>query len=364
MAKRSIITMSQLFILLFVSRIIMNLAYTPLLSKSNSMCDLILSAIIAFLFTFLFIIPIYKLYDCSGNLNIVQYSFNLVGKVGIIFSLVYAIYFLFTCAYSLSLFNIFVGNIISPEISLMVLSLAIVLASCYGAFKGIEAIARSAGVIFILICIAIIFIVIALVPKIDNINYEPIMYNGPCEMINGTVLMISQTACIPALAMLLPSAKGDVKKGFVWWNLFVYLSVLIMIIVIVGALGDYLKTQMFPVYSAINISEIGILKHLDSLYLGIWTSGLFIKISLFLYIFALCIKKVWGEKVSRWSILIGGFLVAVLSVLASGYRMISNILFDLKFSFGFTVLVSVILPTVLLIVDKVKNGQGVNNNEM
>ena len=47
-------------------------------------------------------------------------------------------------------------------------------------------------------------------------------YNGLLKMcirdrINGVLLMLARNSCIPALAILLPFAKGNVKKGIGWW---------------------------------------------------------------------------------------------------------------------------------------------------
>lgn len=366
MTKKAVITMRQLFVLFFISRIIVNLTYTPLITKSPSMGDHVISALISFVLTFFMALPIYNLSIQRKHLDIAEYSFLLLGKLGFIFVTIYALYFLFVCIYSLSLFDIFVSNIISPQLSLVLLSSAIIVTSCYGAFKGIEAIVRTSGIILILICIAMIFIVIAFVPKIDSINYEPIMYNGNSSIINGTILMIATTSCIPAMAMLLPMAKGNAKSNIFWWSFATYSSIAIMIIIIVGSLGDYLKTQMFPVYSAVSIAEIGMLKHLDILYLGVWTSGLFIKIALFLYLFSLCVEKMFGQKAARCSILLGGFCVVITSVLLSGSKYMIDILFNIKYLFIGTIIVSILLPVILLVVDSLKNNiqEGGNKNEL
>ena len=56
-------------------------------------------------------------------------------------------------------------------------------------------------------------------------------------------------------------------------------------------------------------------KRLDALFLGIWTTGLFAKMALFLYLVSLCIHRIWGAVAARWSILISGAIVVIGSVM-------------------------------------------------
>lgn len=355
MKSKSVITTTQMFILLFVSRITSNIAYTPMVSKTNNILDFTVSALISFVLTLVMLIPAYLISKKTHTLNLLDYSYEVMGKFGSIFAIVIGLYFLFTCVYSLTMFDVFVGNIASPELSLGVLSVAILVAAYYGATKGIEAIARTSGIIFVLILIAIVFISSALIPKIDPINFEPIMYNGVSSVTNGVLLMLSQSVCIPAIMMLLTYVKGNMKKGMLWWSVAIYASYMVVIVIIVGALGDYLKSQTFPVYSAASTAEIGVLKNLDSLYIGIWTSGLFIKITLFLYLFALCIEKLFGKKASKIVTFLGGIVIAAASTMMSEFKYIFSGLFNLNLLFIATLIVATILPTILLITDKFKH---------
>ena len=353
MPKRCI-TVGQLFCMLFISRMIVNLTYSPIISSSNSMWDHIISAIISFFITFLLVIPVYFICNKREPMNIADISCFLLGKIGLIFVFVYAIYYIFVCIYTLSLFDDFVANVMNPKTPIILMSSAIMLTAAYGAYKGIEALVRTSGFILFLIVVASLFIIITLLPNIDKLNYEPLMYYGNGNVVNGILLMISMTSCIPAMAMLIPLTKGNVKKGILLWNIAVYFSISIFIVVIVGALGDYLKTQMFPIYTATTIAGIGFLKNLDALYLGIWTTGLFIKISLFLLLFSMCVKRIFGNKAARISILLGAIIITILSNLVINYRSLSNFIYNINFLLSFTLLTSFLIPLILLIVDYIK----------
>ena len=354
MTKRQI-TVGQLFATLFISRIITNITYSSTISSSNSIWDQIISSGIAFILTFFMIIPVYLICNKRESMNIADMSYFLIGKIGVIFVFIYAAYYIFICVYSLSLFNNFVTNVMDPNISIILMSVSVLITTSYAAFKGIEALVRASGFILFLVILAGIFIIISLLPQIDSLNYEPLMYDGNQDVVKGVILMLSTTSCIPAMAMLIPLAKGKVKKGIVLWNVATYASISIFIFAIVGALGDYVKTQLFPVYTASMIAGIGFLKNLDSLYLGIWTTGLFIKISLFLLLFSMCIKRIFGDLAGRISIFVGAVFIVVISVLSNNTPYFNSYIYNVNFLFGFTLLTSIIMPLILLIVDFIKS---------
>lgn len=355
MSKNSVITVPQLFGMLFISRMIVNITYNPYMASTGDVIDHLLSAGIAYLLTFLLVIPVYLLYRRRPGMNLADNAYFLVGKpVAIAVVVVYALYFLLVSCYTLSLFDSFVTNVMSPKIPILMLSIAIVITACYGAFKGIEALARSSGIILIGVCIALIFLLCALFPEIEPENIPPFLYDGPQSMINGTFFMISRTSCIPVMAMLLPLVKGNVKKGIFMWNTATYLVIAAMIFTIVGCLGDYLKTQVFPVYAATSIAEIGMFKRLDALFLGIWTTGLFVKMALFIYLISACATRIWGKKAGKITILSAGAVIVAASVLLVESRDFSRVVYDWRFLIPCTLLVSLVIPIVLLIVDSIK----------
>lgn len=355
MPKRSVITVTQLFGMLFISRMIVNITYNPLMAGKGEMWDHVLSALISFLLTFLIAAPVYFLHRRRPEMDLIDVAGYHMGRWMIIVAVIYALYYLTICCYTLSLFDAFISNVMSPRVSLWVLSLAFVVTACYGACKGIEALARASGLILIAICAAVVFLVVALIPQIDPLNYPPLLFDGPEQTLNGVLLMISHTSCVPAMALLLPMAKkGNVTRGIVTWNFTIYLTIAVLITMIVGALGDYLKTQIFPIYAATSIAQIGAFKRLDALYSGIWATGLFVKLALFLFLFSMCVERVFGQKYGRIAVLGGGLTVAVISVFIAESRRLSYMIYDKRFLLVFTLLVAVAIPLWILITDKVK----------
>ncbi len=353
---QTVITVSQLFIILFISRIIVNMTYNPMMSGEQNMWDHVISSIISFIIIFPIILPIYKICTKYNNTNLLDISYILLGKLGSIVCIIYALYYLFISIYTLSIFKNFIYNAMNPQLSLVAISILLILVCCYAAFKGIEGLVRASSLILVLIIISFILITIALIPKINSNNYEPFLYDGPRQAIAGVFLMISRSSCVPALAILLPLAKkGNLKKGIVFWNIGVYSLTIIIITIVVGSLGSYLKTQSFPIYTATCIAEIGIFKQLDAFYIGMWITGIFIKISLFLYLFSECIKKICNEKIAKISIVIGGMIIGFISLIFSVSPLFLSILYNLKINFVLMILTSIIIPVILLTINFVKH---------
>lgn len=348
--QKPAVTTTQLFTMLIISRVILNLTYNPVTSSSGNMWDHILSLGISFLVNFLLMIPVYFIYNRDPKMTLADNSINYLGKFGVVLVLIYGVYYLFVCCYTLSLFNIFISNVMDPGLSIPVLSIAIILTSCYGAYKGIEGLARASSIIMFVIAVALVFLIIAIAKMIDPLNYTPFLYDGPEVMLNGALFSISRMSCIPAMAMLLPYAKGNVKKSMVIWNVLVHISLALFISVVVGTLGEYSKFHIFPIYAVTSIAEIGMFKRLDALYLGIFTTALFVKISIFLYTFSLATTKVFNKKIGKISIFIGGVFVAIIGIIFSNSENLTQFFYNTPFVLTFTIATSFVLPILILIV--------------
>jgi spore germination protein KB len=224
----------------------------------------------------------------------------------------------------------------------------------YGAYKGIEALGRASTIIFFFIISALIILLCTLIPQADLLNVEPITMHDSKDVAEIAVNMISKNSCIPALAILLPFTRGNSKKGIVWWAVAVYLSTALLILIITAVLGDYLETQIFPVYSITALASLGVTERLDGLFLGVWTAGMFLKVSLFMYLLSACVKRIFGETISRWSILICGVLVLGASMGISAKEGLFQMIFNNNLMLILTLITGVVIPLMLSIINKIK----------
>lgn len=353
MEKRPCISVGQMFTMLFVSRMVITITYGNLLIGKSDIWDHLISAAISFFVVFLLIIPIYKLFSMDKFMNIFDNMRDLMGKAGYIFILIYVAYFMVVTLHTLTIFDDFISNAVNPPISLPLLSIFLLLSSCYGAYKGIEALARTCTFIMIATVLSLLFLGISLISSIETINFKPLMYEGFKSVEEGALYMISQSSCLVSMGVLFPLAKGNKLKGFLLWNLGVYLTFAVIITLAVGTMGDFIETQLFPIYTAASIGKFGSFRHLDSLYLGIWISGIFMKTSLFMLLSAEGIKKIWGEKVRRI------FIISV-GILFSAATFFMGSLGELKkssitmFLLLLLILCTVLIPLILIILKKRK----------
>lgn len=352
MNKRAVITSTQLFSMFFISRTMISLIYCQMSSPSTVIWEWTWSTVISFIITFILVAPIYFNHKSYPNDDIVDLSVRFIGKLSVFIALIYIIYYLYICSYTLSMFDILMSNFLNPNISLVLLSASIVLTSCYGAYKGIESLARVSAIFVVIIIVSMTFICIGLITKIDTMNLYHV--NNLPEICSGTFFIISRMSCIPGMAIAIPFAKGSIKKGIIFWNVSIFILIMAVITMVTGALGDYVKTQMFPIYTATSIAQIGILKRLDALYFGIWTSGIFIKLSLYMFLTSVCITKIFGEKFNKIGIIISGIIISTLSILVAKSRSISSIMYNNNVLFILTITTAFILPLVFLILSKMK----------
>jgi hypothetical protein len=162
----------------------------------------------------------------------------------------------------------------------------------------------------------------------------------------------------------LPSVKkGNVKAGFMFWIITIYAVFAVMLTIVVSTQGDYLKAHVFPIYSAYSVAELGFLKRLDAIYLGIWTSALFIKFSIMLYAFSFCIKKIFGTKSKNISIFAGGTVVCVLSFFLSSKLNLSFYSIDQRILLIVNITVIFILPSIVFLINTIKNRRRLKNEE-
>jgi len=357
------VSVCQLFVMLYISRMVVNVTYSTHTADTNNLRYGVIASIVALAATFIMILPVYAMFTTSNGRTVTDNGYLVFKKFGAVVAVIYGLYFLWILINTLSQFNIMVTKVLNPSASVLVLSLAVVAASMYGAYKGIEALGRASTVIFAFVLIALIILLCTLLPKADVLNLEPITPKDTPDILNTVLNMIAKNSCIPAMAVLLPFARGNtkngVKKGIVSWTFAVYLSTAILITIITAVLGDYLKTQVFPVYTVTAIASLGVTERLDGLFLGVWTAGMFVKISLFIYLLSACVKRIFGEVISRWSILICGVIVLITAMAISATDGMFDLLFDNYILLCFTLLTAVVIPLILVVTNKIKKvGKG------
>lgn len=357
--KAPTISIAQFASILVICSFVVGLtASRVMLGKNQQIQDYIISAGLAFLATLVLTLPIFSLYSMDKTADLYKNSLNLLGKFGYFVVFIYGVYYFSVCIYTLTSFNDLITNVMNPPMPTTALAIVITIVCCYAANKGIEGIARTAGAAFVLIVFSLIVLIISVWPQIKPENFMPFFYDGKQSLWDGFLFMISRSFVIPAMLMLLPMAKGDAKKGIFAWVFGAYALTAVLLTVIVGSLGDFVKTQLYPLFSVAGISSVGYFEHLDAIYLGIWSMGVFVKISLFLLLTSNLIKNFFGKTVSKFSVWVLGILFIISSIFIRNNWLAK--VFNTWVLLWVVLTFSVFIPLILIIIKLIKPKKEMN----
>lgn len=359
MTDKGIVTSGQIFILLFISKVIMAVFYSPVIFKTNSLWDLLLPVIISIILSLFMLIPVLCMYKQNRCMSISEYSRNYFGKAGNIVTILYSVYFFINCLYSLANYYLFLKYIAPEGIQIWMIIATLIIACIYASFKGIEAISRLSGIVLVTVIISIIVFMSFLLPSISQDNYIPIEYSKFDSTIDGIIFVLSRMNDIAVLAMLYPITKGNIIRGAVVYNISVFMIFIAIILLLTGSLGEYLNSQLFPIYQSIDGS--GTLQRLNPMFIAVFTSGIFCKISMLLYVISQCIKNVSNEKLGRRFTIISGIAVTLICLLVINNYDIMEALFNKYLNFIFTIIFVILIPLIIVIISKVKKNKKYNH---
>lgn len=353
--ERHCISAGQLFSILFINRSVIMLTYNTLLGGGENMMDNILSALLALGLSFVMVLPIYLLHHRNPQENVLESGGRLLGKPGVvILAIFYGLYFVAIDSYYLSFFQMFLNNVMEPLMPVWLVALAFIAVVCYAAYQGIEGVARTAGFALAIILIGVVWIGVALLPKIQAINFDPFLYDGPKQVFTGTALFLARSTGFTTLALLLPRARGKKKLKFCLWDMGIYALMIFLLLGMVGAGGSYLKNQLFPVYTAASLADAGVLERLDVVFITIWVAGLFVQMSTDAYLFMACLCKATNKIVSRAVLPVVSLVIAALSVTVTHSMPLQKVFYGVPLLFTLTITASVGIPLLLLVVDLIR----------
>ena len=328
MSRKCLISAGQLFSLLLVSSLIIMVTTNSTWTGGGDFLDNIISCAIAFAVNFIAVIPLGLLYRRKPTMNILDHGYHLTGWFGTVIALFYGLYFLTIDCYYLSVFQVFNANMIEPEMPSWLIVIAVLVVAVYAAWKGVESISRTSVFILVMLLIGFLFILVTSIPQVKSENFKPLLYNGWDQTIQSTMLFLGRSTGIATLAILLPATKGNKTIGFTVWNVVTYLLMSIIMVIMVGVLGNAIQTQMFPMHTLAAISGIGPFQRMDSIFLGIWLMGVFIK----------------G----------GAVAVGIISVLITKSVALQHLFFDVYLLAPLTLFASFVIPLILLLIDTIK----------
>ena len=336
MTKKNTVTIGQIYTLLFISRISLSVIYSVFVSGMENIWDLFMPLLICIPISILLLLPVN-----FGKKSVCIQAVEKFGKMGYVIPALYGIYFIGSGLYAIKALEYFLNMILPDGINARLVMTGLVIAGIYAAVKGIEALSRMAAVIlgFILISSAIMFIYLIQGFAVENIM--PVEYVTFGAVTDGVVFVISRMNTSAALNVLLPSAKGRFWKSAVIYSALTFLFMCFMLILLKGAVGDYLNARELSVYQA--TEGAGSLQRLNPFFIFVTMCSLFCNVSVMLFAVSESVKVIFKSSHGKIIAVISGIFLIVL-VLAVPEN---KVLFDKYIWCILTVTFTFLIPLII-----------------
>lgn len=258
-------------------------------------------SILPFSFGYLTLWAICKLGGYFPKLTIFQYCEVILGKfLGKGLGLAYILYLLVMDVLVLREFSDFL-NITTLQLTPRVWLLTSIIAlAFYGAYQGLEVIARAVQFILGIYVVGFSITVLMALTNFEVARLLPVMEEGLLPIIRGSMAPSSWYGEICILAILFPfvDKSGELKKKGTIALVAISLFVTVDVIVTLGVLGADLTGKVaVPFWTVARSIEIGeVIQRLEVFLLVIWVTGVIIKAALLSYLIGLGITQVLGFK--------------------------------------------------------------------
>ena len=353
------ISATQVAFLLFILVTSTLLIFVPAITaKEAKQSAWLTTVLIPFIAGYITLWVIYKLGRYFPKLTIFQYCEIILGKfLGKCLAAAFIVYLLVVNILVIREFSDFLNITTLPLTPRLWLVISIIVVATYGAYKGIEVIARASQ--FILSPYFVIFIIcIALVIMDFKLGrLLPIMEEGILPIIRGSIAPTAWYSEICMLAMLFPfvNKPAEIKRKGTIALVAITLFVTMDVAVTIGVLGaKFTSLQIFPFWALIKSIEIReIIQRIEVFVLVIWITGILIKAALVDYLICLGITQVFGLGNTNVILIITAvFQVAVATIVLGNTPQMQVILSSYWPPFG--IIFGFVLPISLLIVTRLR----------
>ena len=264
----------QFFVMMFVSHAALSLFTGSRSLGGGNLLEGIFSCGLAQLVGGAVMWPILLLQRRCPGLPLPQAAEQALGKWGKLVSAAYLLYLAAANGAFLGLFQIFLQDTVNPEFSASVTIVLLLLTAAYGAWRGIECVARCAGVVFVLFLLGTGLVFCITAARFESENLRPVFYDGWGQTLYGAAAFLARTSVYADMAVLLPFAKGVRARHFWGWALGCWGFIAVLLLLLAGCLGPYADTQNFPVSA---ITEVRSMQRLDAVFIGVWIMALIVR---------------------------------------------------------------------------------------
>ncbi|MFD1065155.1 GerAB/ArcD/ProY family transporter [Oceanobacillus locisalsi] len=323
--EKAKISASQLFILMILFQL-SNSLLIPLASHAgrDSWIAILVAAAVSISLFFIY----RALYLYYPDRLLTDYTEKVIGKIlGRTLAFLYILFFLYSAARVLREFGVMLLSFAFAETPLFVASTLMILVVIYTVYKGIEVIARTGELFFVIMCLlaVFLFLLIAISGLIDTSNVKPVLENPP--QVLKTVF--TETLYVPfgeiiVFTMIFPylNNRKKLKKTGVSAISITGMVLALTTILNISVLGvPLIERSLFPLLTTIQSIQVGgFLERLDVIFILVLVIGGFFKVSVYTYCAIIGTASLFNIKEpSKLAYPLGLTVLFVSMIIASNY---------------------------------------------
>ncbi|QGQ97308.1 hypothetical protein EHS13_21660 [Paenibacillus psychroresistens] len=299
-----------------------------------------------------------KLANRYPGMTIIQYSSKIMGNaLGKCLGIYYIFFWYMSISVMIMQHTLFIDTVLLPKTPPIVGGLTLLIFCSLAVIAGIEVIARCGEFLAPLSIIFLIPLFILMVGEADSNQLKPILAAGVMPILQGAVTpagaFMNQVFILGWLLPYLNQPKKARKVSLIALlsiSIIVF-SIVILTIMVLGPLTPRLTYSFLSVIQYIGI--VGSFERLEAIAVSVWVTGIFVKISISLFILSLSISQLIGIRNYREFVI----PIALLSIIGSvfvfknGTELRNYIAFIYPSAGFFT---QSLIPLALLMIDTLK----------
>ncbi|SFL53611.1 spore germination protein KB [Paenibacillus sp. 1_12] len=295
--------------------------------------------------------------------SIIQYSERILGKwLGKIVALLYLSYFIFLTALVLRNVGGFITTHVLVETPMQFVHIIFMVAVVYGAYLGLEVLARTSEIFFPWVLGIYFLTSILLIHNIDLSKLLPILPDGWMPPIKAIYPLLGFPLSELVVFLIILPFVNNQNKSRKYFNLFMVMNVIfgtIIVVITISVLGvDLTARSTFAVFDVAKEIAIGkFFSRVEILVGGIWIMTIFVKLSFCFYVTNIAFAQFFKMKSFRITILPFGLIVIPLSMIVykntGEFSTFSTMVYPIYSLFH-----GLVIPLILLCVAKIRKLKG------
>lgn len=299
------------------------------------------------------------------NQTIIEYSEELLGRpLSILIGIIIFTYCSMFAAFSVRIFGEVLKMFLLPKTPIEVITITFLLTAGYLVRNGLEPIVRFYELIIMIMFIPYLLALFAGTSNVNFTNLLPVFQTSPRVLLKGSFQIIFSYIGFEFIFLLFPfvSDQKNIRKTLLISISSIILLYLITNIFVLATFGeDTIESLIWPLMAYIKSIEIpgGFIEQLEGIIMTIWVLFIYTTLSTVYFLSSFTLSRVMNVKEHSFFVSLLLPVIYILSLLPDNVAQLYDWLGI--FSFYGSTLVSIIIPSFLLLVAKVrKKGEKAN----